>query len=183
MVNIYNAGDARIYGVELDGQFRLGGFTLSGAGTYTDAKLTTDFCAVAESGNQDCTAGTPAAPKGARLPVQPKIKITGTARYDFVFGEHDSFVQGSVLHQTGVKNFLATADDAAVGRTKGFTSFDFSAGIKIAGMSFEAFIQNAFDKRGILSKNTFCVPTYCGIYARSYPIKPQQFGIKVAQRF
>jgi hypothetical protein len=50
-------------------------------------------------------------------------------------------------------------------------------------LSFEAFITNAFDKRGILSRNTFCVPTYCGANARSYPIKPQQFGIKVSQRF
>jgi outer membrane receptor protein involved in Fe transport len=88
-----------------------------------------------------------------------------------------------VLHQSGVRNFLGLADDAAVGDTKGFTTFDFSAGVKFGDLSFEAFIQNAFDKRGILSRNTFCVPTYCGAYARSYPVKPQLFGLKVSQRF
>jgi outer membrane receptor protein involved in Fe transport len=74
-------------------------------------------------------------------------------------------------------------DNGAVGNTKGFTTFDFSAGVKFAGLSFEAFIQNAFDKRGILSRNTFCAPVYCGVNARSYPVKPQLFGLKVSQRF
>jgi len=50
-------------------------------------------------------------------------------------------------------------------------------------MSFELFIQNAFDKRGILSKNTVCAPSLCGPYARLYPIKPQFFGLKVGQKF
>lgn len=183
VVNIYNSGDARIYGVEADAQLRLAGLTLTGSGSYTDAKLTTDFCNIGTDGNADCGSGPPTAPKGTRLPVQPKFKATGTARYDFSLGAHDSFVQGSMLHQSGVSNFLGLADDAAVGDTKAFTTFDFSAGIKFASMSFEAFIQNAFDKRGILSRNTFCVPAYCGVYARSYPVKPQLFGLKVAQRF
>jgi iron complex outermembrane recepter protein len=187
VVNIYNAGDARIYGAELDAQVRAGGLTLSAAGSYTDAKLSTDFCAIGTDGNQlpSCSLATNdvAAPKGTRLPVQPKFKVTGTARYDFELGAHDTFVQGSLLHQSGVRNFLGLDDNGAVGNTKGFTTFDFSAGVKFAGLSFEAFIQNAFDKRGILSRNTFCAPVYCGVNARSYPVKPQLFGLKVAQRF
>ena len=115
--------------------------------------------------------------------MQPKIKVNGTIRYDFTLGEHDSFVQGTVLTQDGVRNFLGLADNDAVGNTKGFTTFDFSGGIKFGELSFEAFIQNAFDKRGILSRNTFCAPVYCGANARSYPVKPQLFGIKVSQRF
>lgn len=183
VVNIYNAGDARIYGAELTASYSYGGLTLSGTGTFTDAKLSTDFCAINPAGNSDCTTGVPAAPKGTRLTVQPKFKGTGTARYDFDLGGHESFVQGSVLQQGGARQFLATADDAQVGRTKAFTTFDFSAGVKFGELSFEAYIQNAFDKRGIASKNTFCAPTYCGQYARSYPIKPQLFGMKVSQRF
>ncbi|WP_296536835.1 TonB-dependent receptor [Rhizorhabdus sp.] len=183
VVNIYNSGDARIYGAELDVQLRLGGLTLSGSGTYTDAKLTTPFCQINAAGNSDCTLGTLAAPKGARLTVQPKFKGTATARYDFDLGGTPTFVQGSVLQHGGVKNFLATADDLAVGRTKAFTTFDFSAGTQFGQIKVEAFIQNAFDKRGILSKNTFCAPTYCGPFARSFITKPQLFGLKVSQRF
>jgi outer membrane receptor protein involved in Fe transport len=183
VVNIYNSGNAHIKGAELQLQYATGGLTLSGSGTFTDAKLTTPFCAINAAGNSDCSTGAVAAPAGTRLPVQPRFKSTGTARYDFDWDGHESFLQGSWLHQTGVKNFLATADDAAVGRTGTFNTFDFSIGVKAGGISFEAFIQNAFDKRGILSKNTFCAPTYCGIYARSYPVKPQFFGMKVSQRF
>lgn len=183
VVNIYNAGDARIYGAELTAAYTYGGLTLSGTGTFTDAKLTKDFCAINPAGNQDCTAGPVAAPKGTRLTVQPKFKGTATARYDFELAGNESFVQGSVLQQGGARQFLATADDAAVGRTKAFTTFDFSAGTALGSIKVEAYIQNAFDKRGIASKNTFCAPTYCGQYARSYPIKPQLFGMKVSQRF
>jgi len=183
VVNIYNAGEARIYGAEITGSYTVGGLTLSGSGTFTDAKLTKAFCAINAAGNQDCSAGPVAAPKGTRLTVQPKFKGIGTARYDFDLGGNQSFVQGSVLQQGGARQFLTTADDAAVGRTKAFTTFDFSAGTSFGTIKVEAYIQNAFDKRGIASKNTFCAPTYCGQYARSYPIKPQLFGMKVSQRF
>jgi len=183
VVNIYNVGKANIYGIESDASIYLGHLTLSGSAAYTDAKLGSDFCSIGTTGNPDCTLGTLTAPKGTRLPVQPKFKGTATARYDFDLQDHPSFLQGSILHQTGVRNFLGLADDNAVGDTKGFFTLDFSGGIKFNSLSFEAFITNAFDKRGILSRNTFCVPTYCGANARSYPVKPQQFGIKVSQRF
>lgn len=183
VVNIYNAGDARIYGAELTASYTYGGFSLSGSATFTDAKLTTPFCQINAAGNSDCSAGAPAAPKGTRLTQQPKFKGTATARYEFDLGGNESFVQGSMLQQGGARQFLAVADDAAVGRTRAFTTFDFSAGTKIGEISVEAYVQNAFDKRGIASKNTFCAPTYCGQFARSYPIKPQIFGMKVSQRF
>ena len=183
VVNIYNAGDAEIKGAEVTFQYTTGGLILSGSGTYTDAKLKTAFCQINAAGNSDCTLGTVAAPKGTRLTQQPKFKGTATARYNFELGGRESFIQGSVLQQGGARQFLADADDAAVGRTKAFTTFDFSAGMAFGTIKFEAYIQNAFDKRGIASKNTFCAPTYCGQYARSYPIKPQLFGMKVSQRF
>ncbi|WP_420139151.1 TonB-dependent receptor domain-containing protein [Sphingomonas sp.] len=183
VANIYNVGKANIYGIETDASAYIGALTLSGSAAYTDAKLGSDFCSIGTDGNPDCTLGTLTAPKGTRLPVQPKFKGTATARYQLDIAGHPSFLQGTILHQSGVRNFLGLADDDAVGDTRGFTTFDFSAGIRFSSLSFEAFITNAFDKRGILSRNTFCVPTYCGQYARSYPVKPQQFGIKMSQRF
>jgi len=35
----------------------------------------------------------------------------------------------------------------------------------------------------VLSKNTVCVVSVCGQYARDYVTKPQFFGIRIAQRF
>ncbi len=183
VTNVYNAGDARVYGAEVDFALQLGQLTLSGSGAYNDAKLTTNFCQIGASGNSDCTTGVFAAPKGTRLPVQPKFKGNATARYEFQLGTMESFVQGSVLHQGSTRSYLGIVEGTILGDTPSFTTFDFSVGGKIDNWSIEAFIQNAFDERGQLSRNSFCAPIYCGQFARVYPIKPQIFGLKVAQRF
>lgn len=184
VTNTYNAGDARIYGIEGDFALSLGGFTLSGSGTYIDAQLTTDFCQVDATGNIVCVTGvTPAAAKGTRLPVQPKFKGSLTARYEFPLGSNDAFVQSSMNHQGGTRSFLTDDDFAAVGPTRAFTTFDFSAGTNFGNWSVEAFIQNAFDKRGQLSLNTACSTTICGAFSRVYPVKPQIFGLKLGTKF
>lgn len=185
ITNTYNAGNARIYGAEGDIGYRAGGFSLVAAGSYIDAQLTTDFCQVdPATQNIVCDGITPpAAPRGTRLPVQPKFKGTATARYEFDLGSNKSFVQGGVQYQGGTRTFLTDADFAAVGPTKGFATFDFSVGTEFGGWSIAAYIQNAFDKRGELTRNTFCATSFCGIYARSYPVKPQIFGLKVGTEF
>jgi iron complex outermembrane recepter protein len=184
VTNTYNAGNARIWGIEGDVSLTLGGLTLSGAGTYIDAKLTTDFCQVGPTGNIVCTAGVaPAAGRGTRLPVQPKFKGNMTARYAFDFGSSNAFLQASAQYQGGTRSFLTDADFASVGPTKAFTTFDFSAGTNFGRFSVEAFIQNAFDKRGQLSLNTACSTTICGQFSRVYPTKPQLFGLKVGTKF
>lgn len=185
VTNIYNAGNARIYGAEGDFSFRIvDGLTLSGAGTYIDAELTSDFCQFDAVGNSVCLPGVPpAAAKGTRLPVQPRFKGNLSARYEFDAGERKSFVQASVNHQGKSTSQLTAREQAVIGSTRKFTTFDFSAGTTFGDISFEAFIQNAFDKRGILSINTVCTPNICGGGARSFPIKPQIFGIKIGQKF
>lgn len=179
VTNIYNAGDARVYGAEMDFNLRLGGFNLSGSGALIDGKLTTDFCSFDASGNPDCALGVVAAPRGTPLPVQPRFKGNMTARYDFDLGKAKAFVQGSLNHQSGTRSYLTTLEANLLGRTTAFQTFDFSVGAKVAGFDISAYIQNAFDKRGILSINTVCTPTICGAGRRFYPIRPQVFGLKL----
>ena len=93
------------------------------------------------------------------------------------------FVQGTVFHQGGTRSFLTDADFAAVGGTRGFTTFDFSAGLKWDSWRIEAYIQNAFDKRGALTLNTACATQICGQFSRVYPVKPQIFGVKAGVDF
>lgn len=185
VTNTYNAGDARIYGVEGDINARFGGLTLSAAGTYVDAKLTTNFCQVDNvTKNIVCVPGqAPAAPKGTRLPVQPHFKGNATARYEFPVANATGFVQAAGFYQGGTRSFLTDADFAAVGPTKSFATADFSAGLKWASWRIEAYIQNAFDKRGALSLNTACATQICGQYSRVYPVKPQIFGVKAGVTF
>jgi iron complex outermembrane recepter protein len=184
VTNTYNAGNARIYGIEGDFALSLGNLTLSGSGTFIDAKLTTDFCQVNATGNIVCVPGVaPAAPRGTRLPVQPKFKGNMTARYEFPMGDNKAFMQASVNHQGGTRSFLTDADFASVGPTRAFTTFDFSAGTSFGNWTLEAYIQNAFDNRGQLSLNTACSTTICGAFSRIYPTKPQLYGLKVGTKF
>jgi outer membrane receptor protein involved in Fe transport len=176
--SLANAGSAKSVGIESDLVLRLGRLEITSSGSYIDAQLTEDFVDYLSGGGISVSA-----PKGTRLPIQPKFKASVSARYSFSLGSSDAFVQGSMNTQSSTRSYLTTDEANAVGDTPGFSTFDFSAGVKLGDVSIEAFIQNAFDKRGELSRNTACNPAYCGIYARNYPIKPQFFGIKMGQRF
>lgn len=176
--SLANVGGAKSVGIESDIVLRLGQLEITGSAAYIDAQLTEDFVEADGSGVQ-----TVVAPDGTRLPVQPRFKSTLAARYNFAIGSNDAFVQGTMNSQSGTRTFLLTRDNNATGNTSGFTTFDFSAGVKWGEFSIEAFIENAFDKRGVVTRNTACGPSFCGPFARNYPIKPQFFGIKIGQRF
>jgi iron complex outermembrane receptor protein len=174
-----NAGKARSRGVEGDVSWTIAHhLTLSASGTYVDAKLTSDFLGQDADGNPVTLA-----PSGTRLPVTPKFKVTATARYDFDVGPYRPFLQATLNHQSGTTQYLTTAGEEEIGPTQGFTTFDFSGGLSHANWSASLFIQNAFDRRGILSKNLVCSPNLCGQYDRFYPIKPQYFGVRLGQKF
>jgi len=181
VTNIYNAGDARVYGAEMDFNLRLGALTLSGSGALIDGKLTTDFCSFDTNGNPDCTLGVVAAAKGTRLPIQPIFKGNTTARYEFDMGKAKAFVQASLNHQSGSRSYLTRREANLLGRTKGFETVDFSFGAKVSGFDVSAYIENVFDKRGIISINTVCTPSICGSGRRLYAIKPQVFGIRLGK--
>lgn len=185
VTNIYNAGDARIYGIETDFSWLIGDhLTLSGAATYIDAELTTDFCQFDAVGNSVCVPGIePAVTAGTRLPIQPRFKGNLTARYEVPIGEVDAFVQAGAQHQSGTRSYLTTAAAEAMGPTDGFTTFDFSIGGTIGSWDFEAFIQNAFDSRGQLSRNTICTIPSCFTHPLVYPTRPQFFGFRVGRDF
>ena len=195
-----NAGNAEVKGVEFDADLRLGKFTISTSGAYNDGKLKGNFCnfradpATLTIGQApSCTLGaffpgnppTPevAAADGTRLPRQPKFKGTTQVRYDTTFGKIDAYVQGAANYQTGATQDLNTDLNDLLGNSAGFISFDFSAGIKKDKMTVDLFIQNAFDRRGILTTNTFCSISICSGSSRNFPIRPQFFGIKFGQRF
>jgi outer membrane receptor for Fe3+-dicitrate len=169
-----------VKGVEGDFNLQLGQLSLSGSGTYLDAKLTKGFCSYDSSTPPvpiDC------APVGTRLPIQPQFKGNLTARYKFALGSAKAYVQATGNHQSGTRSYLTDNEAKALGSTKGFSTVDFSFGANMGKWNWEAFVQNAFDERGILSLNTVCVPSICGAFARSYPTKPQEFGIKLGTKF
>jgi outer membrane receptor protein involved in Fe transport len=195
-----NAGNAEVKGVEFDADLRLGKFTISTSGSYNDGKLKGNFCNFAANAATlsiaqlaSCTLGafapgnppTPevAAADGTRLPRQPKFKGTTSVRFDTMLGKMDAYVQGAALYQTGATQDLNTELNDLLGNSAGFVSFDFSAGVRKDKWSVDVFIQNAFDRRGILTTNTFCSISICSGSSRNFPIRPQFFGVKFGQRF
>ena len=187
VVATYNVGEARVKGVEGNFNLRVSPITFSGSASYIDAKTKTLFCSTNSDGSQDC------APPGSRLPIQPKFKGNLTLRYDFALGAAKGWAQVTGSHQSGSSSYLvdnhATATPAIpygqsfLPDTAGFSTLDVTIGAKISGYTIEAFVENLTDTRGVLSINPICVPTICGAYARNYPIKPQEFGLKLSARY
>jgi len=206
-----NAGKARVYGAEYDADLKLGKVTVSSSGAFNDAKLKGNFCnfvadrtalSIVQLGscgaNQFTNTNPPtptlAAADGTRLPRQPKFKGTTSIRYDTDLSDHKAYLQGAILYQTGATQDLNVADNNKLAcplaapstvacSLKGFVSFDFSAGIKFSNFSVDLFIQNAFDKRGELTTNTFCSIAFCAKSSRTFAIKPQFFGIRFGGKY
>lgn len=195
-----NAGKAEVRGIEYDAELKLGKFTISSSGAYNDGKLKGNFCNFVA--NRDtkvisqlatCAAGefipgnldTPsvAAADGTRLPRQPKFKGTTTVRFDTDFGSMKGYLQGAMLYQTGATQDLNEFNNNLLGNTPGFVSFDFGAGVRKDHWTADIFIQNAFDRRGQLTRNTFCSIAVCAGSSRTFPIRPQFFGLKLGYRY
>ncbi|MFZ5704176.1 MAG: TonB-dependent receptor [Pseudomonadota bacterium] len=177
---IRNGPDARIKGIEMDITARpIQGLTLVASGTYLDAKTRKNLCAADDptgvcdpaTGNSILTA------KGSRLPITPKFKATGTARYDFTVGANKAHVQGVVTHASSASSDLRTAFANAVGRLPSYTTADFSAGMDFGAINAELFVTNAFDSRG---QTTRAVPCgQCTIRPYAYFVRPQTIGLRL----
>jgi len=186
---IVNAGDARVEGLETDVSWAVDDhLTLSASGTgLLRAQITTTFCAPTNQGVPLPTCTSPAdvdAYAGTQLPVTPKVKVNGTARYAFAVGDFKSFAQATVFHQSST-TYSLEATRFYAGNTPPFTTVDLSAGTGLNNWHLEAYIENAFDKRGQLGRNSECNDKvhYCLLNAHIYPIKPMQFGVKFGQKF
>jgi outer membrane receptor protein involved in Fe transport len=190
ITSIVNAGDAKVEGLESEVSWAVNEhLTLSASGTgLLKAEITSNFCRPTLDGAAQTSCPNPAdidATAGTQLPVTPKVKTNGTARYAFTTGEYKNFVQMSVSHQSSTTFSLESTSQFA-GDTPAFTTVDFSAGTAMNNWHIEAFIENAFDKRGELGKNTECNDLsfhYCALNAHVYPTRPMQFGLKFGQSF
>ncbi|HVO46261.1 MAG TPA: TonB-dependent receptor [Steroidobacteraceae bacterium] len=189
ITSIVNAGDAKVEGMESELEWAATEhLTVSASGTgLLKLETTTVFCRPSILGvpQSTCTPDFVDAPPGTQLPVTPKVKLNGTARYAFNTGQYKTFAQVSASHQSST-TFSLESTSIYAGNTPSFTTVDFSAGTGLNNWHIEAYIQNAFDKRGELGKNSECndlVAHYCLLNAHVYPIAPMQYGIKFGQKF
>jgi|APAra7269096661_1048516.scaffolds.fasta_scaffold00058_165 outer membrane receptor protein involved in Fe transport len=192
---IHNGPNARIWGAEFDSALTLGGLSLTASGSYTDAKTTKNLClfddptfTCADTGNGNIIS----APKGTRLPITPKVKLNGTARYTVPMGDAKIYGQGVVSYQSSASSDIRTAiyetfsgniisPAAQLGRLKAFTTADFALGAEFKNFNLEVFIENAFDTRGQLSRFQECGS--CGQRPYIVPIRPQTVGVRIGSKF
>jgi outer membrane receptor protein involved in Fe transport len=153
ITSIVNAGNAKVEGLETEISWAASdhlNLSMSATGLLR-LETTSVFCRPSPLGvsQKTCTPDFVDAYPGTQLPATPKVKVNGTARYAFNVQDYKSFVQGSVAHQSSTTYSLESTRIYA-GDTPPFTTFDFSAGTGLDNWHVEAFVQNAFDKRGQL---------------------------------
>ncbi|MDH4260725.1 MAG: TonB-dependent receptor, partial [Gammaproteobacteria bacterium] len=173
---IRNAGSAEITGIELDFAWAAtSNFVLSGGLSRVNAKLTSDYIPDPDE--------APTAFDGDRLPVTPKLKGNLTARYRFMLGQFDGFVQGAAVYSGDTWADLQRPDRAVIGVQSSYSIADFSAGISRGNYAVELFINNAFDERAELYKYAQCATDVCGVNPYTITNQPRTIGLKFAQKF
>ncbi|WP_242138308.1 TonB-dependent receptor [Sphingomonas sp. TREG-RG-20F-R18-01] len=190
---IQNGPDARIRGVESDVTLSRGGFALTAAGSYTDAKTRRNLCSAADPTFSCSGAGNfISAPAGTRLPVTPRFKISGNARYTKPVGTAKAYVQALVTHQSSASSDIRTAIVQAgtgaivnpaelQGRLAPYTTANFAIGAEFSRYTFELFAQNAFDERAQLSRFQECGS--CGQRPYIVTNTPRTIGLRAGAKF
>ena len=203
---VRNAGDARIRGFEFDTSvIPVTGLTLTAGGSFNDAKLRKDFCAIANAAF-DCTLPGPdgepnslLAPTGNRLPDTAKFKANVIARYEFAIRDGlDAHVQGAVVREGKRIGDIRYGGDpgtdirAIVGDIPAYTTVDLSFGVKSGLWTAEIYGTNVFDVNGKTSRSVQCGETTCGDPGHASPgggvlytflIRPRTVGLKLGRRF
>jgi outer membrane receptor protein involved in Fe transport len=195
---IHNGPDARIRGVELDAAFNAGGFNLSVSGAYTDAKTTRNLC-LFDDPSFACAAEGPtgeenmiSAPKGTRLPITPKWKLAGTARYTVPVGSVEVYGQVNATYQSSASSDIRTAiyetfsgnvinPAELLGRLNGFGTVNLALGSKWDSFRLEGFVANLFDVRGQIGRFQECGA--CGQRPYILPVAPRTIGLRIGADF
>jgi outer membrane receptor protein involved in Fe transport len=173
---VRNAGSAEIRGIELDFAWAAAAkLMLSGGLSLIDAELTADFIPDPDE--------PPTAFNGDQLPVTPRIKANLTARYGFMLGQFDSYVQGAVVHNDSSWPDLERSVRTILGKQNAYTIADFSTGLARDSYSFELYISNVFDERAQLFKFAQCDEPVCGTNTYIATNLPRTIGLRFSQKF
>jgi outer membrane receptor protein involved in Fe transport len=167
----------------------MGGLSLTASAAYTDAKTKGNIChaALVVDPAPDCSGldsgGDPdfiVVPSGTRLPITPKFKASGTARYTWPMGPGKAHVQGVVAYQGSAPSDLDPVQNALIGRIKSSTLVDLFAGYDWGNYSLELFGSNIFDERNELSR--FVVCSIC-TQVKIVPGRPRTIGLRAGVKF
>lgn len=189
LTEVANAGQANVKGVETDFSWAATqALTISGSGAYTDARLTSPYCATNQLA---CPGSAPQqvyAPGGTQLPVTPKFKGNLTGRYVFDVMDWRAHLQGAVVYQgkttpsvRDIDNFgtqielnppagqnVSKIASTGLGVLPSYTTVDLSLGAERNGLTVELFVKNAFDSDGEVTRSTPCTTKVCTATGSAY---------------
>jgi outer membrane receptor protein involved in Fe transport len=182
LTEIRNAGQAKMNGIESDLSWRpIQPLSITAAGSYVDAQLDEDYCADKLT-NPSCS-GSLEAPAGQQLPITSKFKANATARYDWDVGDFAAHVQGAWVYQSKSYADLRTVERGIIGALPSFSTFDFTAGVRKDSWFVEAYLKNAFDERGNVTRYAECATQVCGAQTYIVPVRPRTIGLRFGQNF
>jgi iron complex outermembrane recepter protein len=163
-----NAGGARSRGAELSTEMRpVDGLTVAAWAAWGDAELTEDF-----PDTSNVFGG-----KGDRLPYSPRFSGNFSIDYEFDFVGRAASSLGAAVRYVGERagGFRADAVTAQP-RLPGYSQVDANFGLTAGLWTFNAFVNNVTDKRGVTGIAPF------NDNAFNY-IQPRTIGMTVARTF
>jgi len=178
---ITNGPNARIRGFDLDASVFAGPLTVNLAAAYTDAKTRQNLCHAIDTTYTCATGGNSIdAPAGSRLPITPKFKMSGTARYSVPVGAAKAYGQLNLTYQGSAPSDLRTANAALMGDLGAFAQANLAVGADWDKFNFELFVTNVLDERGDLGRYV-----QCGLCTRTYivPNQPRTFGLRIGAKY
>ncbi len=185
---IHNGPDARIRGIDVDLAYNRGPLSFQVAAAYTDAKITKNLCAY-DDPSYTCTLPGPGGDPnsieslpGTRLPITPKFKVAGTARYSAdVGGSTKAYGQVNAAYQGSATTEVRAGPAATIGQLPAFTTVNLAFGVEFEHLNLELFASNVFDERGQVSRYLQC--GQCGARPYVVVINPRTIGLRVGYDF
>jgi iron complex outermembrane recepter protein len=179
---IHNGPNARIRGIDMDLAYTSDHLSLNLAGAYTDAKMINNLCAI-DDPTFTCTgAGNSiSSPKGTRLPITPKLKLSGTARFTTEMGSGEGYAQINAAYQSSASSDVRAGPAAITGRLPSFTTVNLAVGMDWEKFNIEVFALNLLDERGQLSRFLQC--GQCGQRPYVAATQPRTIGIRAGFEF
>ena len=180
---IHNGPDARIRGIDVDLAYSRGPLSLTVAAAYTDAKMTRNLCE-RDDPTYACTGADNAiaSPAGTRLPITPKFKIAGTARYTAELGgATKAYGQVNAAYQGSATSEVRAGPAATIGELPAFTTVNLAVGMEWERINIELFASNLFDERGQIARFLQC--GQCGQRPYVVPIQPRTIGLRMGYDF
>ncbi|MCB2013478.1 MAG: TonB-dependent receptor [Sphingobium sp.] len=183
-----NAGKSRIYGLELDGQFKVtSGLLLMASYAYTNAKFT-ELCNIDPRmpANLDPVCTTRGQPGALlddnRVPYVARHTFNIGATYDVDLGSAGELTL-AVNHNRHSKFFLREFNDPAVDIVGSNGKTDITVTYKVGetGLKVTGYVTNLEDD--VEKTNIYISPGFVGVNATTAYTKPRTFGVRADYRF